>query len=49
MAHMKLPNPTGNPEPRGKGKTNKTNGMKREGGGGGGREGGIIRQRNIGS
>ena len=27
MAHMRLPNPTGNGEPRGKGKTNKGNGM----------------------
>ncbi len=27
MAHMRLPNPTGNSEPRGKGKTNKGNGM----------------------
>lgn len=26
---MRLPNPTGNGEPRGKGKTNKGNGMKR--------------------
>lgn len=29
MAHMRPPNPTGNGEPRGKGKTNKGNGMKR--------------------
>lgn len=28
MAHMRLPNPTGNGEPRGKGKTNKGNGMR---------------------
>ena len=27
MANMRLPNPTGNREPRGKGKTNKGNGM----------------------
>lgn len=31
MAHTRLPNPTGNGEPRGKGKTNKGSGM---GGGG---------------
>lgn len=29
MAHMRLPKPTGNPEPRGKGNTNKASGMKR--------------------
>ncbi|CAB1336706.1 unnamed protein product [Coregonus sp. 'balchen'] len=29
MAHMRLPNPTGNPEPREKGNTNKASGMKR--------------------
>lgn len=31
MAHMRLPNPTGNGKPRGKGKTNKGNGLGREG------------------
>lgn len=31
MAHMRPPNPTGNGKPRGKGKTNKGNGLERGG------------------
>lgn len=38
---MRLPNPTGNGEPRGKGKTNKGNGMK------GGGEGGVMWMERI--
>lgn len=52
MAHMRLPNPTGNGEPRGKGKTNKGNGrlwMKRiRGGGVNGVQGLCVRWCSVG-